>query len=94
MTRKHYNEIAEALFRVKPKLHLQCPSCDHGFWANHKGECPGCKSVEAGRDPRHAVWLTDLVQWEQDVQAVAFACQVSNNNFQRTRFVQACENGL
>jgi hypothetical protein len=94
MTKKHFNALAQSLYHVKPTLNLSCPSCDHTFPANDLGKCPECGGCEANKDPRHGEWLSKLCQWERDVQAIRYVCQCSNSNFQPSRFVEACENGL
>lgn len=35
----------------------------------------------------------DLEQWETDVWGVAEVCQAANANFDRARFIEACETG-
>ncbi len=60
-----------------------------------KREAPGLLAEGADRATR-AAWNRQMgahVQWSTDVQAMGDVCRQANPNFDRERFVEACETG-
>jgi hypothetical protein len=97
MTKKHFRELAESLYRVRPRFVGTCPDCDCSYdeWTTAvSGECFSCHSHAIQSNHLWHEFIAREAAWRDAVNAVAYSCRRFNSAFDNGRFVTACEEGL